>query len=321
MEAANAAAADAAPGTATKAAAAAVVKLTAALAELAPKLEAVFDDADAKDLLDSSRAPALAAVHAPIPMVARRTLAEAAAHIARAEPVVIVDLFDGSEAAASPITHKWTIEYLRRRVLGAGADPPSPPPLFNVASDAPGRCCRYFDPQPTAQKAGYPYPFAPSTHLYRESFDGFVNTVRAAHRSRKPPKALHYLHEIIMDRSGAPVVAGAAAPRALADDLDALKAALLPVASRQPFFGGLASAKLWMGQRGVVMPLHYDATDNLYVMAWGRKKVLLGEPGQLGSLYRYPNAHPLVGSSQVSLMMIMMMMMKPGRWLLAGDGH
>jgi len=50
-----------------------------------------------------------------------------------------------------------------------------------------------------------------------------------------------------------------------------------------------------------VMPLHYDSTDNLYVMAWGRKKALLGEPGQLGALYRYPNAHPYAGSSQVNL--------------------
>ena len=36
-------------------------------------------------------------------------------------------------------------------------------------------------------------------------------------------------------------------------------------------------------------------------MAWGRKRVILGEPGQLDALYRYPNAHPLVGSSQVNI--------------------
>ncbi|EJK54206.1 hypothetical protein THAOC_26226, partial [Thalassiosira oceanica] len=52
---------------------------------------------------------------------------------------------------------------------------------------------------------------------------------------------------------------------------------------------------------GVVMPVHYDATDNLYVMAWGRKRAIIGEPGQLGEMYRYPNGHPLVGSSQVNL--------------------
>lgn len=49
------------------------------------------------------------------------------------------------------------------------------------------------------------------------------------------------------------------------------------------------------------MPLHYDATDNLYAMAWGRKRAIIGEPGQLDALYRYPNDHPLVGSSQVNL--------------------
>ena len=164
-----------------------------------------------------------------------------------------------------------------------------------------GRCCRYFDPQPVAKTAGYPYPFSPSTHLYRDRMEGFVSTVRAALKSRKPPRTLHYLHEIIMDGEGSPVVAGGEAPPALADDLAAIKAALLPVASLQPFFGGFANAKVWMGQRGIIMPLHYDATDNLYVMAWGRKRVTLAEPGQLDALYRYPNAHPLAGSSQVNL--------------------
>ena len=53
--------------------------------------------------------------------------------------------------------------------------------------------------------------------------------------------------------------------------------------------------------KGIIMPAHYDATDNLYVMAWGRKKAYIGDPGQLDDMYRYPNGHPLVGSSQVNL--------------------
>ena len=38
-----------------------------------------------------------------------------------------------------------------------------------------------------------------------------------------------------------------------------------------------------------------------YVMAWGRKRAILAEPGQLGALYRFPNEHPHAGSSQVHL--------------------
>ena len=53
--------------------------------------------------------------------------------------------------------------------------------------------------------------------------------------------------------------------------------------------------------KGIIMPAHYDATDNLYVMAWGRKKAYIGDPGQLDDMYRYPNNHPLVGSSQFNL--------------------
>ena len=49
------------------------------------------------------------------------------------------------------------------------------------------------------------------------------------------------------------------------------------------------------------MPNHYDATDNLYVMAWGRKRAIIAPPGQLDACYRYPNEHPRVGSSQVNL--------------------
>ena len=38
--------------------------------------------------------------------------------------------------------------------------------------------------------------------------------------------------------------------------------------------------------KGIIMPAHYDATDNLYVMAWGRKKAYIGDPGQLDDMYR-----------------------------------
>ncbi len=65
---------------------------------------------------------------------------------------------------------------------------------------------------------------------------------------------------------------GRPAPHAIAADLEATIETLLPVARRQRFFRHFANAKLWVGQKGVVMPLHYDATDNLYVMAWGRKR-------------------------------------------------
>ena len=92
-----------------KAAAAVVAKLEGAMAELAPKLEAVFDDEDARDLLGATRHRELAAVHPSMPAVDRRTFAEARAYISRAEPVVITDLFDDADASSSPIAHKWTL--------------------------------------------------------------------------------------------------------------------------------------------------------------------------------------------------------------------
>ena len=39
------------------------------------------------------------------------------------------------------------------------------------------------------------------------------------------------------------------------------------------FFGGIGNAKLWIGQKGVVMPLHYDGADNLYVAMAARTQL------------------------------------------------
>ena len=341
------------------------ISIEAARSELAAKLEAVFDDADAKQLLEQTRHPKLAAVHPKIPMVARRRLKDALPFVARGEPVVITGFFDtgvfdavihgeGGEvgggsanggkdarrkgkskskaaavakaraaAAAYPVAHKWTLEYLRRRIFKAESSASSTelPPVLNVATDVKGACCRYYEPRRVAIQANYPYPFRPRTHLYRETFDGFVSTLRAAaSAAAKRGEALasdasdasdvdvlaganshlHYLHDIVIS-DGQPQLAGDPAPPPLAADLGTTAASLLPLAKAQPFFGSLAYAKLWIGMRGIVMPLHYDATDNLYVMGWGRKRAYLAEPGQLGALYRYPNGHPHVGSSQVNL--------------------
>ena len=286
-----------------------VAKVERALAEVRAKLEAVFDDHDAEELLASTRHPALAQVHPAMPMVPRRTLDEAKVYIARGEPVIITDVFaDVRDAATSPVTHKWTLEYLERRIFDrtnsvSATASDAGQSLFHVAANREGACCQYFEPRQKAADAGYPYPFAPTTHLYRDRFDGFVKTMRARGRTkggRVGARMLHYLHEILMNAQGEAVVAGAPAPPALTSELNAMKTLLAPIASLQPFFGKFANAKLWLGQRGIILPAHHDATDNLYVMAWGRKRALVAEPGQMHGMYRYPNSHPLVGSSQVN---------------------
>ena len=270
-------------------------KCKAALAEITAKLDAVFDDQDARELLDQSRHEALAKIHPDMPTVDRRTLEEAKGYIEQGLPVVITDVFTDIQ---TNVVQKWTLEYLHRKVFLA-AD--AADARFNVAADMNGQCCRYFEPQAKAKQTGYPYPFAPTTHLYRDKFEGFVKTVRKAAGSDKPHKILHYLHEIVMNAQGEAVVAGGAPPQQLKEDIESIKSILQPIAKDQPFFGGFANAKLWMGQQGIIMPLHYDATDNLYVMVWGRKRAIIGPPGQLDALYRYPNDHPLAGSSQVNL--------------------
>ena len=294
--------------------------LHVALSELTSKLGTVFDDQDAKELLESSRHEELAKIHPNnMPMVDRRTLKEAKYYISQGIPVVITDIF--SHAKNINVVHKWTLEYLYRNVFSAVDDTGASAKAearFNVATDVKGKCCRYFESESKSKTLGYPYPFTPTTHLYRDKFEGFVNTVRkkktttaeeeagaaaAADRSNSESNndALHYLHEIVMNSQGDAVVAGGPAPTQLKEDLESIVSKLQPIANDQPFFGGFASAKLWIGQKGIVMPLHYDATDNMYVMIWGRKRAIIGPPGQFDTLYRYPNNHPLVGSSQVNL--------------------
>jgi len=288
-------------------------KANAALLEQSAKLNAVFDELDALELLSQSRHPKLAAIHPDMPMVPRRTVKEAMEYIARGEPVIITNTFDST---FNPVTHKWTLDYMSRNVFGhtGGGGDGGEVPKFNVAADVVTQCCQYFEPQGKAKANGYPYPFAPTTHLYRDSFDEFVKTIRKASRqaynvganstnllSLSPKRTLHYLHEIVMNSKGEVVVAGGPAPQPLVEDLDAVTAQMKRLANLQPFFGGFANAKVWLGQKDIVMPIHYDSIDNLYIMSWGRKKAIVGEPGQLDSLYRYPNGHPLAGSSRVNL--------------------
>ncbi|KAL7553822.1 hypothetical protein ACHAWF_017710 [Thalassiosira exigua] len=294
----------------------------AALVELEGKLEAVFDDLDAEELLASSpvfddldaeellassRSSKLAAVHPNMPMVPRRTLSEGIEYVLRGEPVVITDAFD---EGFDTVAHGWTLDYLNREVFDPAAMAVAGS-KFNVAADLDYRCCRYFEPQGKSQQAGYPYPFAPTTHLYRDTFGGFVETVRKSNQdaisvedegknSDGPPRLLHYLHEIVMNQNGEVSIAGGTAPPGLVADVKATTDRLRPLASKQPFFGDFAHAKIWLGQSQVVMPMHFDATDNLYVMAWGRKRATIGAPGQLEAMYRYPNGHPLAGSSRVN---------------------
>ena len=66
--------------------------------------------------------------------------------------------------------------------------------------------------------------------------------------------------KVVLDQ-GRPQVGGRPAPDTLSADMAATLAALLPVAQLQPSFKGFGSAKLWLGQRGIVMPLHYDASE------------------------------------------------------------
>ena len=245
----------------------------------------------------SSRHPKLEEVHSNMDVVPRRTAAEAKEYILKGEPVVITDWFDDK---INPVVHRWTLTYLDKMFSALGKAG------FNVAADLNTQCCRYFEPQGSSQKSGYPYPFSPTTHLYRDTFNGYVKTTRKANRDRygritTKPRLLHYLHEIIMNKDGKATVGGAKAPQQLENELDVITTQLRPLAAKQPFFGDFSYAKIWMGMRGIIMPMHYDHTDNMYVMSWGRKRAYIGNPGQLNEFYRYPNGHPLQGSSQVNL--------------------
>ena len=227
-------------------------QIDATLVELATKLEAVYDDEDAQQLLDRSRHAELAAIHPDIPMVPRQTLDEAVRLLEIGEPVVITDIFHGN-IASHPVPYKWTLDYLHRIAFGGKSPsvhgaPQKGEPLLNVATDLRGACCRYYEPRRASLAAGYPYPFQPRTHLYRDTFGGFVETLRAAHilpgvpekgsqavtateappaeacgSQWKPAEAppveasatLHYLHDVVMDSAGRPQVGGLPLTRTL----------------------------------------------------------------------------------------------------------
>ena len=42
--------------------------------------------------------------------------------------------------------------------------------------------------------------------MYRDHFDGFLNTLRRKHNATKGEPMLHYFHDVIMERDGEPKV-------------------------------------------------------------------------------------------------------------------
>eukprot|EP00913_Durusdinium_trenchii_P024351 g22861.t1 len=77
--------------------------------------------------------------------------------------------------------------------------------FYNVAADFKSVCCQYYEPRNISAQAGYPYPFNPRTHLYRDRFSGFVDTLRAKRTSDQKEPMLHYFHDVVMERDGKPV--------------------------------------------------------------------------------------------------------------------
>eukprot|EP00613_Pedinella_sp_CCMP2098_P062339 CAMPEP_0171986982 /NCGR_PEP_ID=MMETSP0993-20121228/275152_1 /TAXON_ID=483369 /ORGANISM="non described non described, Strain CCMP2098" /LENGTH=459 /DNA_ID=CAMNT_0012639907 /DNA_START=34 /DNA_END=1413 /DNA_ORIENTATION=- len=214
--------------------------------------------------------------------VPRLPLVDAKALIARGEAVIITDL-------RTPAAANWTLAYLEAAFAAHR------PVVMTVATDDASRCCRYYEPRREALRRDYPYPFKPHTRLYKDSFAGFAATLRRPER-----QTLHYMHDVFF---GDAVPAWQTPPQ-VAADMAATAEALEPAArsaAGPAAFAGFAHGKIWMGMQGVVMPLHYDATDNFYVPFLGRKKVVLVEPGHLEALGRYPNDHPLAGSARADV--------------------
>jgi hypothetical protein len=247
--------------------------------------------------------------------VPRLPLTEARALIARREPVVITNL-------VTPAAANWSLAYLEE-AFAAHANPP----VVTVAmadndqtgggADDKERCCRYYEPRREAARRGFPYPFRPRTRLYKDTFAGFVATLRRQRQQRQQRRErtatterrsawsqqqqqqqqeqqLHYLHDVFFGDAAPEWLT----PPQLAADMGATAEALEAAARWVPNgFAGFAHGKIWVGMRGVVMPLHYDSTDNFYVPFLGRKKAVLVEPGHVEALGRYPNDHPLAGSA------------------------
>ncbi len=211
--------------------------------------------------------------------VPRLPLAKARELIARGEPVVVTDL-------RTPAAANWSMAYLEDAFRA------HEPVVMTVATDLASRCCRYYEPRREAIRRGYPYPFKPKTRLYKDTFAGFAETLRSENRT-----TLHYLHDVFFGDAAPAWLT----PPKIASDMQRTAEALGAAATAVPGFDRFAHGKLWIGMKGVVMPLHYDSTDNFYVPFFGRKKVVLVEPGHVEELGRFPNGHPLAGSARADV--------------------
>jgi ribosomal protein L16 Arg81 hydroxylase len=57
---------------------------------------------------------------------------------------------------------------------------------------------------------------------------------------------------------------------------------------------------VWLGQRGVRTPLHYDYYSNLYLQIVGRKRFVILPPSHHVGVDLYPSLHPAHRSSQIA---------------------
>ena len=57
---------------------------------------------------------------------------------------------------------------------------------------------------------------------------------------------------------------------------------------------------VWLGQRGVRTPLHYDYYNNIYLQILGKKRFLILPPSHHNDVNLYPSLHPAHRSSQIA---------------------
>jgi Cupin-like domain len=63
----------------------------------------------------------------------------------------------------------------------------------------------------------------------------------------------------------------------------------------------LIERNVFIGEKGITTPLHYDIAHNFYVQVHGRKRFMLTAPDQWNALALYPRIHPSSRQSQMDL--------------------
>lgn len=167
---------------------------------------------------------------------------------------------------------KWTPEYFRKVI-------PKDKEMW-VRSGSDWKM-RYYNPE---QNDGN-FMYNPTNQLQKMKFHDFLDQLNKTESDQ-----YLYLQEELDDDMNI---------REIINDYAKLNWDLVTKIQKSYDWGKNLTNMLFISQKGLVTPFHYDEMPNLFTQIYGRKRFILAKPDEWMNFYCYPHGHPSNRQSQV----------------------